>query len=216
MNYTQNGVIQKIIATKLVELIPQKPCDVSSVLDIGCGTGFIAQRLIEKGFSSEKILQVDANYDSLKIAQQFAKTEVFDFNSPLMFAQQFPQKFDIITSSMSLQWAKDLPRTIENIKLLLNKNGIFIASIPLDGSLSEIYDALEISSFQFPKIDDISPQLTLIQNKKFQENSFILLKNLHNCNLKITAQSTRINHRKIASLKTQFTQWNIGFFIYTN
>ena len=209
MNYTQNGVIQKIIATKLVELIPQKPCDVLSILDIGCGTGFIAQKLIEKGFSLIKILQIDANYDSLKIAQQFAKTEVFDFNSPL----KFPQKFDIITSSMSLQWAKDLPRTIEHIKLLLNKNGIFIASIPLDGSLSEIYNALEISPFQFPKIDDISKQLTLIQNKKFQENSFILLKNLHNCNLKLTAQSTRINHRKIALLKTQFTQWNIGFFI---
>ena len=59
MNYTQNGVLQKIIATKLVELLPQKPCDASSILDIGCGTGFIAQKLIEKGFASEKILQVD-------------------------------------------------------------------------------------------------------------------------------------------------------------
>ena len=212
MNYTQNGVIQKIIATKLVELIPQQPCDVLSILDIGCGTGFIAQKLIEKGFSLIKILQVDANPDSLKVAQQFAKTEVFDFNSPL----KFPQKFDIITSSMSLQWAVNLPKTIENIKLLLNKNGVFIASIPLDGSLSEVYNALEIPPFQFPKVDDISKHLTLLQSKIFQENAFTVLKNLHNCNLKLTAKSTRINHRKIASLKTQFTQWNIGFFIYTN
>ena len=212
MKYTQNGVIQKIIATQLVELIAQIPCDVSSILDIGCGTGFLAQKLIEKGFSSEKILQVDANSVSLKIAQQFAKTEAFDFNSPL----KFTQKFDIITSSMSLQWAKDLPKTIENIKLLLNKNGIFIASIPMEGSLSEIYDALAISPFSFPKIDDVSQHLTLLQNKKFQENAFIALKNLHNCNLKLTTQSAQINHRKIASLKTQFTQWNIGFFIYTN
>jgi 2-polyprenyl-3-methyl-5-hydroxy-6-metoxy-1,4-benzoquinol methylase len=212
MNYTQNGVIQKIIATKLVELIPQKPCDVLSILDIGCGTGFIAQRLIERGFSSEKILQVDANPESLKVAQQFAEVRTINFNSPL----KFEQKFDIITSSMSLQWAENLSKTIENIKSLLNKNGIFIASIPMEGSLAEIYDALAISPFQFPKIDDISQHLTLLQNKKFQENAFISLKNLHNCNLKLTTQSTRINHRKIASLKTKFTQWNIGFFIYTN
>jgi malonyl-CoA O-methyltransferase len=212
MNYTQNGVIQKIIATKLVELIPQKPCDVSSIMDIGCGTGFVTQKLIEKGFSSEKILQVDSNHASLKIAQQFAKTQVIDFNLPL----KFEQKFDIISSSMSLQWAENLANTIKNIKSLLKKNGVFITSIPTDGSLSEIYNALGVHQFEFPKIDDISQHLTLIQSKKFQENAFIALKNLHNCNLKLANNSTRINHRKIASLKTKFTQWNIGFFIYNN
>ncbi len=212
MNYTQNGVIQKIIATQLVELIAQTPCDVSSILDIGCGTGFLAQRLIEKGFSSEKILQVDANCESLKIAQQFAKTQIIDFNAPL----NFEHKFDIITSSMSLQWAENLQETIKNIKSLLNKNGVFIASIPMDGSLSEVYDALEIPPFKFPKIDVLSQHLTLIQRRKFQEIAFIALKNLHSCNLKISSNSTRIRHRNIASLKTKFTMWDIGFFIFTN
>ncbi len=212
MNYTQNGVLQKIIATKLVELLPQKPCDASSILDIGCGTGFIAQKLIEKGFASEKILQVDANGEALKIAQQFAETEQVNFNTPL----KFEQKFDVITSSMSLQWAENLGGTIANIKSLLSVNGVFIASIPLNGSLASVYETLGISTFHFPKMEEIAPHLSLITSKNFSENAFIGLKNLHICNLKLQKHENQLSIAQIRTLKTAFTQWNIGFFIYTN
>ncbi len=212
MNYTQNGVLQKIIATHLVEILAKKPCDSSSILDIGCGTGFIAQKLIEKGFASEKILQIDANKRSLSIAQQFAETKQVNFNTPL----KFEQKFDVITSSMSLQWAENLGETIANIKSLLSVNGVFIASIPLNGSLANVYETLGISTFHFPKIEEIATHLSLVKSKIFSENAFVGLKNLHLCNLKLSDQKQSINSEKIRILKTTLTRWNIGFFIYTN
>ena len=210
--YTHNGVLLKIISTKLVELIPNKPIQIQSILDIGCGTGFVAQKLIEKGFSFEKILQIDFNSNSLEIAKQYSKIKKNNFNCPL----NFEEKFDLITSSMSLQWSQNINQTIDEIKKNLTNDGKFIFSIPLLGSLAEIYTALKIPNFLFHKQENINAKL--IFEKTYHENAFIALKNIHLCNLKINSEtsSQKIDKNTIKFLKMINTKWNIGWFIVEN
>ncbi len=210
LNYAQNAILQKIIATKLVGFI--QTSNTSSILDIGSGTGFIAQKLIEKGFSSEKILQIDSNNNSLLIAQQFSQTQYTDFNSRL----NFNQKFDIITSSMSLQWAQDFNQTLANIRSLLAKNGTFIFAIPLNGSLHEIYNIIQIPHFSLPTLESLPKDIKLLERKRYRENAFITLKNIHLCGLKLDSnRNNTLSKEVLLKCKNTFTYWDIGWFELT-
>ncbi len=206
MPYQQNAILQKIIAQRLVSLVGAKfELQGKTILDVGSGTGFIAQSLVQMGLKN--ITQIDINSKNIQHAKQFGNIHIADFNSP--FLQN--QRFDIIFSSMALQWAFDFPKTLEYLQNILSKDGSIFFAVPLNGSLQEIYDILQIPSFKFPRIEEMNA--TLIETKKYVENSYIALRNIHSSQLTVS-QNTQITKNQLISLKKTLTHWNIVFLQY--
>jgi trans-aconitate methyltransferase len=208
MHYQTNAVLQKIIAQKLVSLAhKQVNLYGKNILDVGCGTGFVSQNLVQTGVKPSSIFQIDRNPEALNYAKQFGNVVKTDFNKPL----SFEQKFNVIFSSMALQWAESFQKTLTHLQSLLIDGGSIFFAIPLQGSLQEIYDILEITSFPFPKIEEIMEYAHIIHAQTYVENSYIVLKNIHISNL-VLPQNTYIIKNKLILLKKATTTWNVGFF----
>lgn len=52
------------------------------------------------------------------------------------------ERFDLITSNLTLHWLNDLPRVLKQCHQLLNPDGLFLASLCVAGTLQELRDSL--------------------------------------------------------------------------
>lgn len=210
MQYHKNAVLQLEIARHLVEISGNfTNFKEKTIADIGCGSGFIAENLIETGITQDKILQLDQNPHKLSFANQFGKTEIWNFNQP--FAGN--EKFDIIFSSMALQWAFNFEKTVSYIHKMLAPKGKLFLAVPVNSSLAEIYQILGKNFMVFPKQEAINA--TLIETKIYKQNSFDALKSMHTLNLKVE-KNYKITKEMVQELNNTTTNWQIGFFMTDN
>lgn len=210
MPYQTNAVLQKIIAQKLLDLAGKSiNFHNKKIIDIGSGSGFIAQHLVQNGINPQNITQVDINQESLNYAQKFGKVFKADFNFPI----EMGEKYDIIFSSMALHWAKDLQNALISIKNLLNANGHIFISMPIQESLNKIYDIIKTPHFQFPtkKINGMQE----IMYKEYASNCYTTLRNIHIEKLKLHTKAV-IKKDVLRELKENNTRWYIGFFTYSS
>ena len=134
--YERWAVPQRKTAEKLVNFVAPR----GSVLDLGCGTGFVSDFLGEDCFPvgldlSERMAVVYRN--------RFGKAVVGDAES-LPFRDR---SFDFVLSGFSLHWT-ELSRSVPEI-LRVAKEGVGIA-MPVEGSLEGL-------DFPFPKVSDLLP-----------------------------------------------------------
>ena len=66
--YNQNSVLQKEVGNKLLETLCLKQGDI--VLDLGCGTGYLASVASQKVGPTGKIVAVDPDLERILIAQE--------------------------------------------------------------------------------------------------------------------------------------------------
>lgn len=131
--YDQFSLTQKKIANELALIIQDQSFD--RVLDAGCGTGAI--------FLALKDVQIN-DYIQLDISEAMCKKAKSLNNMQCVTAdiQALPFKqnsFDLVVSSMTLQWATDLKAAIQSIHKTLRIGGIMLFSYPLHKTMHELY-----------------------------------------------------------------------------
>jgi len=119
--YRMNAVRKKYI----LDLIPG---NVSTVLDIGCGSGELASVLKNRGIN---VIGIDISEEALSEAKEFL-LESFCFN---LEAEKWPeelivQKFDLIIASEVIEHLFDPGSFLRKIKKLLFSNGKIIITTP--------------------------------------------------------------------------------------
>jgi len=110
----------------LVLSIPFKKDEHISVIDLGCGTGTVAQK-IKNAFPNSKISCVDIAENMIKIAQN-KLGEKMDYYVCNFYEFNFEKKYDVIVSSLALHHLAnddDKKMFYEKIYNALNKNGVF-------------------------------------------------------------------------------------------
>lgn len=91
-------------------------CQVSSVLEIGCGYGTLAIAMAQEGYS---VTCLDVSSEALRKAEDRAKREQVAISWQQGFAENIPfpdKSFDVITCCHTLEHVKDLANTVQAMK----------------------------------------------------------------------------------------------------
>lgn len=117
---------------KISQRVPSGP-----ILEIGCGTGFFSQKLVEQ-FGQRKILLSDISPEMVKVCRSRIQSPQVKFavldaeTSP-----SWPTQFALIASAFGAQWFKDLSTTFDGIYNSLLPGGYFVFSVPTNESFPE-------------------------------------------------------------------------------
>ena len=120
------------LAARLLDRLDDTTVKFASALEIG-GRGSLALPLAQRG-----IQVVSADF-SAKLAAQAGGLPVAIDGEALPFGTQ---KFDLIMAPLSLHWINDLPGALLQIRQALKPGGLFLASMPVLGTLAELRTAL--------------------------------------------------------------------------
>jgi malonyl-CoA O-methyltransferase len=162
-NYDALAVMQKNAAGKLVGLARNFISDKQNILDLGSGTGFVAQEILKIN-ERPKIIETDLSSEMLAKWQRPANVSalVCDIEN-LPFNDE---KFDIIFSSFALHWLNDFEKSFKNFANLLAAGGIIAICLPCASSLDE----LAVNNiFQINKFPQISAIKNLLEKNNLQK-----------------------------------------------
>ena len=144
---------QKEIARRLVELLAIGQTK-NNVLDLGCGTGNIIDQVLRLD-PATRILGIDIAPGMIDFCTKrwndspeinFIKDDICHFTPT--------ENYDLILSSCTFQWIKDIPDVIKKFTNSLCNDGILAIAVLLDGSFSELknsYKSLFGSNLPGPK-----------------------------------------------------------------
>ena len=113
------------------------PRDFERILDFGCGTGELTDRIRRE---AGEILGIDP---SLKMINQ-AREEFPECSFLCTTAREYDpsQKFDAVFSNAVLHWVNNLPQTISYIYRFLNPEGRFVGEFGAYGNISRVREEL--------------------------------------------------------------------------
>ena len=108
-------------------------------LDLGCGTGYVAQQLIERGAHVTCVDLSQAMLDQAKARLTLTQTRFVQADAEcLPFADH---SFDGVVSSLALQWCTELAHPLKEMKRVLKPNRQALFTSLSEGSLYELKQA---------------------------------------------------------------------------
>lgn len=141
-SYNANARIQKSMAEKLVNcVINAKSEQKKSILEIGCGTGFLTKLVVES-INCEKYVALDIVPECEKYIKEINSDITFIPKDIEEYLEGAKEKFDLIISNASLQWIDNLPNFITKLVQKLAAGGILAFSTFGAENFREIYYVL--------------------------------------------------------------------------
>ncbi len=136
--YKDNSVIQNKMADKLISMISNNP---KSILELGCGTGVLTEKLINKYHftkynASDIVFECESYIRKISDKINFIPSDIEEF--------EFKEKYDLIISNATFQWIENLEPFIEKLKKQLTPNGELIFSTFGEDNLKEITDITNV------------------------------------------------------------------------
>lgn len=154
--YDEHAILQRKVVDALYQKISQHITPSSLILDAGCGTGYF-QEVLRKHGHKNTLWQVDFSPAMCAIAENYAALPEFATTHTLCtdirHLEFEPETFDLIFSSLTLQWLTpdELENTLAQLYLLLKPGGVLAISSLCHGTLTEL-EAYDPSLIQhFPK-----------------------------------------------------------------
>ncbi len=120
------------LAARLLDRLDDTSRKFAAALDFG-GRGSIAPKLSARGIA---VVSADISPQMARLAGGLA---VAVDGEALPFGDQ---KFDLIVAHCSLQWVNDLPGALIQLRRALKPDGLFLASMPVLGTLATLRTAL--------------------------------------------------------------------------
>lgn len=206
--YDENAHIQKIVAKKLINLVPKKKYD--TIFEIGAGTGILTKNII-KNLEYKNLLVNDKYFESKKYIEDLLSVNFIEGDIENLDLN----KNDLIISSSVFQWIEDKD---ELFKKISKSSDTLVFSIYIKGNLIEISDHFGIS-LKYLDMKELKTLLTpYFKNVSGYEEKFTLkfdtpidsLKHLKNTGVTGIGQT---NIKKIKSYSSKKLTYKVGYFI---
>lgn len=131
----------RIIARRLIDLAPPDAA-AESILEIGCGTGILTEKLLER-FPDSFVTALDISPDMVnRCSSKFHHSRRISFL--VTDAEKYcgnGNRYELVVSSCSLQWIHDRRRFTERIYAMLPDGGSCLMAIPVRGMLRELEES---------------------------------------------------------------------------
>lgn len=175
-DYARYATVQRRVAARLAERVLE--LDLSSepaVLEIGCGTGFLTNELLDRGISGRWLITDKApnmversrEHVGLASSRQFA---VLDGEYGMVGHQG---RYDLICASLAMQWFDDLRSAVERLIGALNPGGHLVFNTLASGTFREWHQAhrelaLSAGAVGFPPAGSLREQLMRAELRSFE------------------------------------------------
>lgn len=145
--YNRYNIIQQIVSKALVREIESKP---KRILELGCGSGQVFKNI---DFDFEYYKAIDFSQSMCDIHPKDKNLDVvcLDFDTEEFYENIKGEKYDLVLSSSSLQWSKDLSRIVKalseispKINAVLFTSNTFKTIFNISGTASPILDTQSI------------------------------------------------------------------------
>ncbi|MBD2462321.1 methyltransferase domain-containing protein [Oscillatoria sp. FACHB-1407] len=170
--YDTNAIVQQQCARELMTLLRSHQCHLppGDVLEIGCGTGFVTQQLIE--CCGDRTLEItDISLNMLNQCQQNLRL-TSEQRQQIVFKQLDgeaidvnPDQYAIIVSNFVVQWFEQPAQSLKKLMATLKPNGLLLVSFPTHRSFPEWQHLCQQMDLPFtanpmPDPKDLTQQLT--------------------------------------------------------
>jgi len=138
--YDAFSLLQRTITDRLAESFDHIKIKPASILDLGSGTGYGSRKLKQR-FKKAHIYQIDISGEMLKKSRKQAPLSFSKNHFLCADAGQIPlpqNHFDLVFSSLMLQWCNDLDAVFAEVKRVLKPGGVFLFTSLGPDSLKEL------------------------------------------------------------------------------
>ena len=137
---------------ELVELLAPAPGE--RILDVGCGTGYLASRIAEAG---ARVLGIDISPEMVQRARRSYPGLEFQIADAASF--RFSDPFDAVFSNAALHWVQDPEAAVECIQQALRPGGRLVAELGGMGNIGSIVSAFRevLAATGYPRDPEESP-----------------------------------------------------------
>lgn len=131
-----------------------KPQPRERILDLGCGTGHLANEIAKAG---AKVLGIDKSPEMIHQSRANYPTLHFEVADAANYRDSQP--FDAVFSNAALHWIKPPESVVESMSRALKPGGRFVAEFGGKGNIASILDATRHNPWYFPGIAEYSSML---------------------------------------------------------
>ncbi|MCH2177053.1 MAG: methyltransferase domain-containing protein [Lentisphaeria bacterium] len=172
-DYDNYAHIQRKIASALIEQLPAS-CEPKSILEVGAGTAYISKKL-NRLYPDAEICVCDPAPNMIEVAKnKFTSEDKINF-----LCNELPKKgqFDLIVSSMAIQWVDDWDLWMSDVFKLLKPEGYLFVATPTCGTLRFLPKAfssakLPYSGLNYRKAEELKKSCSLFEKHSNFTQSF--------------------------------------------
>lgn len=121
--YDQHAVMQRDLADDLLSLLTTYNLELKTILDIGCGTGYLTKKLAER-FPAARVEGIDIAPGMIEEARKQKRNNLF-FRVGDGEEVRGMGEYDLVVANASLQWMS-LEKTVARVTELLKPGGLFL------------------------------------------------------------------------------------------
>ena len=210
--YSNYSLVQKHFANKLMLIIKELEPQIGEWLDLGAGTGYLAD-LLEKNFTNTNVIRIDFSPNMLKENKKNSQTILWDLNNDL---PPYINNASLIISSFCFHWLNKPEQRLRQWYNRLVPGGFLIILFPNNQSFPEWKDTckknnLEFSGLSLPCTNTLKRfvkenEIFLIKEFNYKEtfpNIYKLFKSI----IKVGAHTTLSRRTTVAELKLMQKEW---------
>ncbi|OLQ73334.1 malonyl-[acyl-carrier protein] O-methyltransferase BioC [Photobacterium proteolyticum] len=134
-HYDKAAAFQRQVGHLLLDKLPAVSQVGSRALDLGCGTGYFSDQLLQRGY---RVSAADLSVQMLAHAKKRCGDMVTYIEADAENLPLEENQFDIAFSSLALQWCDDLSVPLAELKRVVKPGGLILFSTLADGSLYEL------------------------------------------------------------------------------
>jgi len=131
IHYFRNYIVKSHISNY------SKRYDIKEICEVGCGTGSLSILLGERGF---KVDAFDINNKAIELAKKFNLNSNVRYFSKDILNLIDSKKYDAIVSTDVLEHIEEDQKAIDNMSLLLRKNGLIFITVPINEKYRRKFD----------------------------------------------------------------------------
>jgi NADH dehydrogenase [ubiquinone] 1 alpha subcomplex assembly factor 5 len=130
-NFSSHDFLLREVAARLADRLHDIKRTFTSALDLGCRTGETG-RAIDAIGRADAVIRCDLSYE---MARRAGNCALVADEECLPFG---PDSFDLVVSNLSLHWVNDLPGALLQVRRAMRPDGLFLAAMLGEGTLSEL------------------------------------------------------------------------------